>query len=130
MSDQKYDGMPILGVDLDGVCADFYGHMRTIAAEWMEKEISELPEDFTWGLREWIGDKDYDSLHRFAVTRRNLFRDAPLMKGARRYLRQLSDERFRIRLIFIRNRTSTPAHARSLINFCAPACVPIPPVLF
>jgi 5'(3')-deoxyribonucleotidase len=99
MSDQKYDGMPILGVDLDGVCADFYGHMRTIAAEWMEKEISELPEDFTWGLREWIGDKDYDSLHRFAVTRRNLFRDAPLMKGARRYLRQLSDERFRIRLI-------------------------------
>jgi hypothetical protein len=37
MSDQKYDGMPILGVDLDGVCADFYGHMRTIAAEWMEK---------------------------------------------------------------------------------------------
>jgi len=26
----------VLGVDLDGVCADFYGHIREVAAEWFE----------------------------------------------------------------------------------------------
>ena len=29
----------IIGVDLDGVCANFYGHMRAIAAEWFECNI-------------------------------------------------------------------------------------------
>ncbi|HHE31099.1 MAG TPA: 5'-nucleotidase, partial [Chlorobaculum parvum] len=27
----------VIGVDLDGVCADFYGRMRQIAAEWFER---------------------------------------------------------------------------------------------
>jgi 5'(3')-deoxyribonucleotidase len=100
MADEKYTNL-ILGVDLDGVCADFYGQMRKIAAEWLEKDISEVPQEFTWGLKEW-GNKDskhYDSLHRFAVTQRDLFKTAPMIPGARRYLRQLSDEKFRIRII-------------------------------
>jgi hypothetical protein len=50
MANGKYDNL-VLGVDLDGVCADFYRQMREIAAEWLEKNISELPEEFTWGLR-------------------------------------------------------------------------------
>jgi hypothetical protein len=32
----------VLGVDLDGVCADFYARMREIAAEWFEKPLQEL----------------------------------------------------------------------------------------
>lgn len=100
MAEDKYTNL-VLGVDLDGVCADFYGEMRKITAEWLEKDISELSEDFTWGLREWgIKDDDhYESLHRFAVTQRDLFKNVPMFPGARRYLRQLSDEGFRIRLI-------------------------------
>jgi len=27
----------IIGVDLDGVCSDFYGRMREVAAEWFER---------------------------------------------------------------------------------------------
>lgn len=100
MADDKYSKL-ILGVDLDGVCVDFYRYMREVAAEWLERPIDDLPEEFTWGLKEWgIKDEDhYRSLHRFAVTKRDLFRKAPLIPGAREYLRRLSDERFRIRII-------------------------------
>ena len=41
----------------------------------------------------------YDSLHRFAVTERDFFRTVPMIPGARRVLRQLSDEGYRIRII-------------------------------
>ena len=97
-SDQK---QVVLGVDLDGVCADFYGQMREFAAEWFERPIDELTPDVTYGLEEWgIQSEDqYKSLHRFAVTSRDLFRVAPMIPGTRRVLRQLSDEGYRIRII-------------------------------
>jgi len=91
----------ILGVDLDGVCADFYGRMREIAAEWFERPIDELTPDVSYGLREWgveNGDQ-YESLHRFAVTQRDLFRSPKIIPGARQYLRKLSNEGVRIRII-------------------------------
>jgi hypothetical protein len=43
----------VLGVDLDGVCADFYARMREIAAEWFEKPLQDLTPDVTYGLRDW-----------------------------------------------------------------------------
>jgi hypothetical protein len=33
MADDKYDKL-VLGVDLDGVCADFYGQMREVAPSY------------------------------------------------------------------------------------------------
>jgi 5'(3')-deoxyribonucleotidase len=98
--DKSVDGL-ILGVDLDGVCADFYSRMREIAAEWFETPLEELTTTPSFELREWgVTDrKDYDSLHRFAVTQRELFRSCPMIPGARRYLRLLSDEGVRIRII-------------------------------
>lgn len=91
----------ILGVDLDGVCADFYARMREIAAEWFERDIEELPKEVSYSLREWgvESEDQYDSLHRFAVLQRDLFRTEPAIPGARRYLRKLSDEGVRIRII-------------------------------
>jgi 5'(3')-deoxyribonucleotidase len=91
----------VIGVDLDGVCADFYGRMRQIAAEWFERPIDELPAEVSYGLSEWgITDKNhYDSLHRFAVTQRELFSSMEMVPGARKYLRLLSDEGYRIRII-------------------------------
>jgi 5'(3')-deoxyribonucleotidase len=93
----------VLGVDLDGVCADFYRQMRVVAAEWFERPIEELVEDVTFGLPEWGLDPkqqdQYDSLHRFAVTQRDLFRKVAPVKGARSVLRRLSDEKYRIRII-------------------------------
>lgn len=91
----------ILGVDLDGVCADFYGRMREIAAEWFERPVGELTPEVSYGLREWgvKTDDQYQSLHRFAVTQRELFKTAPMIPGARKYLRRLSDDGCRIRII-------------------------------
>jgi 5'(3')-deoxyribonucleotidase len=92
----------VFGVDLDGVCADFYAGLRVIAAEWLGVELSSLPERISWGLPEWGVDKapgGYDALHRFAVTQRQLYRDLPIMPGAPQALRQLSDEDIRIRII-------------------------------
>ncbi len=84
----------IIGVDLDGVCSDFYGRMREIAAEWFERPLSDLTTDVSYGLDEWgIQQPDqYESLHRFAVTQRQLFETSPMIPGARLYLRKLSDE--------------------------------------
>lgn len=89
---------PVLGVDLDGVCADFYGRMREITAEWFECGPADLTADVSYGLEEW-GVRDYESLHRFAVTQRDLFKTEKIIPGARKYLRKLSDEGYRIRII-------------------------------
>jgi hypothetical protein len=91
----------VIGVDLDGVCADFYSRIREIAAEWFECDIDELTPDVSHGLREWgiKDDEQYNSLHRFAVTQRNLFSTVEMIPGSRKFLRKLSDEGARIRII-------------------------------
>ncbi len=56
MAEEKKDGPLkglIFGVDLDGVCADFYGRMREVTAEWFEKNVDDLPKDVRYGLPEW-----------------------------------------------------------------------------
>jgi 5'(3')-deoxyribonucleotidase len=91
----------ILGVDLDGVVGDFYGMMRKIAAEWLDRPVESLTEDIGYGLDEWgISEYGgYDRLHRFAVTQRNLFRDMPPIKDAPAVLRKLSGKGIYIRII-------------------------------
>jgi 5'(3')-deoxyribonucleotidase len=88
-------------VDLDGVVGDFYGAMRIIAAEWLDKSVDELTSEVTYGLDEWgIAEfGGYDRLHRFAVTQRNLFRDMKPIKDAPAVLRKLSSRGIRIRII-------------------------------
>jgi 5'(3')-deoxyribonucleotidase len=91
----------ILGVDLDGVVGDFYGAMRKIAAEWLNRPPESLAEEVTYGLEEWgIAEYGgYDRLHRFAVTQRNLFRDMEPIQDAPAVLRKLSTRGIRIRII-------------------------------
>lgn len=92
----------VLGVDLDGVCADFYSGLRPIAAEWLGVEVASLTERVSWGLPEWGIDKapgGYEALHRFAVTQRDLFKVLPPMPGAPLALRKLSAANIRIRII-------------------------------
>ena len=91
----------ILGVDLDGVVGDFYGIMREITAEWLNKPVESLTEEVGYGLNEWgVADYGgYDRLHRFAVTQRGLFRDMKPIAGAPVVLRKLSNRGVRIRII-------------------------------
>ena len=91
----------IFGVDLDGVVGDFYGAMRSIAADWLDRKPESLTEEVTYGLSEWGIDEfgGYDKLHRFAVTQRDLFRVIAPIKEAPATLRKLSTRGIRIRII-------------------------------
>jgi 5'(3')-deoxyribonucleotidase len=91
----------IFGVDLDGVVGDFYGSVRNIAAEWLNKPVEALTTDVSFGLQEWGLDEygGYDRLHRFAVTQHNIFRDMNPIEHAPAILRKLSNLDIRIRII-------------------------------
>lgn len=91
----------VLGVDLDGVVADFTAGLRPIAAEWLGVPVDSLPVDVSWGFREWGLEKSggYEALHRHAVKERDLFRRLPPMQGAPAALRRLSTHDVRIRII-------------------------------
>lgn len=91
----------VLAVDLDGVCADFYGGLRVVAAEWLGVPVDSLTADVSFGLSEWNLERagTYDELHRFAVTQRELFRKLAPIPGAPATLRRLSRLDLRIRII-------------------------------
>ncbi len=94
-------GQLVLGVDLDGVVADFYGGIRPIAAEWLGVSVESLTPTPSYGLDEWnlASMGDYEDLHRFAVAQRDLFRNLQPMPGAAPALRRLSQRGVRIRII-------------------------------
>jgi 5'(3')-deoxyribonucleotidase len=92
----------VFGVDLDGVCANFYGGLKPIAAEWLGVDADDLSDEVSWGLPEWGIDRaagGYQALHRFAVTQRELFRSLMPMPGAPQALRELSNLGIRVRII-------------------------------
>ena len=91
----------VLGVDLDGVVADFTRGMKPIAAEWLGVSEKSLTDEISYGFPEWRLERSggYDALHRFAVKERQLFAQLPPMPGAPAALRRLSavgDIRIRI----------------------------------
>ncbi|MCL2194319.1 MAG: 5'-nucleotidase [Treponema sp.] len=95
------DGSFIFGVDLDGVVGDFYGSVRKIASEWLDRPLESLTTEVSYGLDEW-GIQEfggYERLHRFAVTQRNIFRDMKPIEHAPTILRKLSKKGIRIRII-------------------------------
>jgi len=91
----------VLGVDLDGVVADFITGLHPIAAEWIGKPLQELPLEVSYGFPEWKLDEygGYEALHRYAVKERNLFRHLPPVSNAPAVLRKLSALGIRIRII-------------------------------
>jgi len=91
----------IFGVDLDGVVGDFYGAIRNIAAEWLNKPVEDLTPEVSYGLGEWGINEfgGYDRLHRFAVTQRNIFGDMKPIEHAPAILRKLSNQGIRVRII-------------------------------
>ncbi len=98
MADRKF----ILGLDLDGCVADFYGGLRPLAAEWLGVPLGSLTPEVSYGLPEWgIPDAPggYAALHRFAVIQRDLFRSLEPMPRAPQVIRQLSAAGVNIRII-------------------------------
>ena len=91
----------VLGVDLDGVVADFTAGLRPIAAEWLGVPVESRPVEVSWGFGELNLERSggYEALHRHAVKERDLFRRLPPMAGAPATLRRLSTHDIRIRII-------------------------------
>ena len=90
----------VLGLDLDGTCADFYGRMREIAAVYTKQALADLPTDVEWSLSNWgIGEDDYENFHRYAVVEHQLFETMPPLPGAPEALDRLAKEGIRIRII-------------------------------
>jgi 5'(3')-deoxyribonucleotidase len=99
---RRWDSRPsfVLGLDLDGTCADFYGRMREIAAEWGGLPLESLPLEPDWSLEGWgIREGGYEDFHRFAVTQRDLFATMAPLEGAPQAIRRLAAEGVRIRII-------------------------------
>lgn len=90
----------VFGVDLDGVCADFYSGLKQIVAELKDVNPEQLPDGVSYGLPEWeLGPLGgYDAVHRHAVRERNLFSRLEPMEGVRTALWELQQE-IRIRII-------------------------------
>ena len=101
LTNMKSDRHFVLGVDLDGVVANFYAGLRPVAAEWLGVSVESLTPTPSYGLEEWnlASAGTYEDLHRFAVTQRNLFWELAPIPGAAAALRRLSRREIRIRII-------------------------------
>lgn len=92
----------ILGLDLDGVVADFYETIRPLAEEWLGAPRGSLTDAPTYGLKEWGfngSGANYSDFHRWMVTEKHLFDSLSVIPGAAPALRRLSDDKVRIRII-------------------------------
>lgn len=90
----------VLGVDLDGVCADHTAAFRSVVAAELGLDPSTLADQRTWDFTEWGIDRDeFDRLHRIGVLEHRMFRSMPPIPGAADTLWRLSDAGVWIRLI-------------------------------
>ncbi len=90
----------IIGVDLDGVCADYAAGLRRVHATMSGVDVDDLPPAATWDFEEWGLDRDgFEELHRTAVLDHRIFRDLPAIEGAAETLWRLSDAGAWVRVI-------------------------------
>jgi 5'(3')-deoxyribonucleotidase len=90
----------VLGLDLDGTCADFYGAMRFVAARWKGVDVDSLDPEPEWSMANWgIVEGEYEALHRFAVLDHRVFETMDPLPGSPEALGRLSAEGVRIRII-------------------------------
>jgi len=93
-------GSFILGVDLDGVCADHTEAFRRVVAQERGVDPATLPSQTSWNFYEWgLDDATFLELHRKAVLEHRMFRDMPVMEGAAESLWRLSDAGVWIRIV-------------------------------
>lgn len=92
----------VLGLDLDGVCADYTGGLRRFLADARGVPASSLPDpvDWDWTRCGWgiASQEEYLELHAQAVAA-GLFRELRPLPGVADALWRLSDAGIRIRVI-------------------------------
>lgn len=90
----------VLGVDLDGVCADYTSGFRAVTAREWNVEASSLTTEVSWDFAEWGLDREaFLDLHRTGVLEHHMFRDMPALPDCSDTLWRLSDAGIWIRVI-------------------------------
>lgn len=91
----------ILGVDLDGVCADYTGAFRQVVARRLGVPAASLPREVSWDFKEWgiSGHDEFVDLHAEAVLKRRIFATMQPLEGVAEALWRLSDAGVWIRII-------------------------------
>jgi 5'(3')-deoxyribonucleotidase len=90
----------VLGVDLDGVCADYTAGIRRAVATERGIDPASLPQERSWGFEEWnLAPGEFERIHHRAVTQDHLLRHLPAIEGCADALWRLSDAGIWIRII-------------------------------
>lgn len=90
----------VLGVDLDGVVADYTLGFRQFVARARGVEPESLPLDRSWDFAEWgFAPGDFELHHRDAVQQGRILANLPMIEGAADALWRLSDAGVWIRVI-------------------------------
>ena len=96
----------VLGVDLDGVVADYDGAMRDNVSRFKGIDRSTIPVTKAWSLVEsgWPleSEAEFLEMHRRSVTEKRMFATMDAIPGASDALRALSDAGIRIRIVTFR----------------------------
>lgn len=98
---RNINGRAVLGLDIDGVVADYAGGLRPYAAAALGLELGDLAEPDIYDIvSAWpFGDyARYRSIHRAAVED-GLYRDLPIIPGAAAAIRELSDAGVHVRIV-------------------------------
>lgn len=91
----------VLGVDLDGVCADYEGAFRASVVRHLGRPEDQLPAQTVmdaysqWGLT----FQEFEQAHKKAVLEDRMFRHMPALPGVSEALWRLSDQGVWIRII-------------------------------
>lgn len=92
-----------LGVDLDGVVANYEARMREVTATITGTDPASIPVAHTWSLVEsgwpFRDEQDFLRVHQIAVNEHNLYRNMDPIAGASKALWALSDAGIRIRVV-------------------------------
>jgi 5'-nucleotidase len=106
-SNRKDSSRPfVLGVDIDGVLADYDGAMRDHTSKFMSVPRESIPQTNEWSLVRsgWPFESEQHFLdtHRRAVTEKRMFLTMDPIDGAADALKHLSDLEVHIRIITFR----------------------------
>ena len=98
------DSTFVLGVDLDGVCADYTTRFAQVVAEEQSRDISEFGEQHEWSFVTADGwginsREEYLALHQLGVVKHRMFSDMAEIPDASDTLWRMSDAGIHIRIV-------------------------------
>jgi 5'(3')-deoxyribonucleotidase len=106
-SNRKESTRPfVLGVDIDGVLADYDGAMRDHTSKFLNVSRETIPKSDQWSLVRsgwpFESEQHFLDIHRRAVTEKRMFLTMDPIPGAAEALKYLSDLEVHIRIITFR----------------------------